>query len=246
MDAWMHRWKDEGMDGATDAWVDGGTLPRRPPVGRRRQRGFHGVHGAHQRVWAGSSEAAAGTAGRRHRLSLGLREAVERRVRGGRPRRGRGGEGGGAARRLRDPPSLRGRDLASGPWLARGAGRHAPPPLRAAPRAGHRGVRPRRGGGRRGLPSRLRAGEPRGLPGERTRPPARHCTPLPGVFPAGPGSGGPRGHRRFRFLRRRGTAAETGSPRGKTRKGGTPPLSLPRLPGAATTEPPAPGAPRRR
>lgn len=182
------------MDRAMDAWVDGGTLPRRPPVGRRRQRGFHGVHGAHQRVWAGSSEAAAGTAGRRHRLSLGLREALERRVRGGRPRRGRGGVGG-QPHRLRDPPSLRGRDL------ARGAGRHEPPPLRAAlPR---RPPRPHTSPGRRApraSPAPAARGNHGDFPGEGTRPPARHFTQLPGVFPTGPGSGGLRGHRSFRFL----------------------------------------------
>lgn len=214
MDAWMKGWM-----GATDAWVDGGTLPRRPPVGRRRQRGFHGVHGAHQQVWAGSSEAAAGTAGRRHRLSLGLREAVEGWVRGSRPRRGRGGgQPIGFATPQPPRPGL-------GVRPAAGTGRRPAraPPLRAAPP--RRPTRRQTSLGRRALgasPAPVGGGNRGDFPGKGRGPPLGTAPRCPGYFQPGPAPGARGVTGAFCSSRRRGRAAETGSPRGKTRRGDHP------------------------
>lgn len=229
------------MDRAMDAWVDGGTLPRRPPVGRRRQRGFHGVHGAHQRVWAGSSEAAAGTAGRRHRLSLGLREALERRVRGGRPRRGRGGVGG-QPHRLRDPPQPPRPGLGTGRRPARTAPAPGRPPAPATAASHLPGA-----AGAQGFPRACGSGKPRGLPR------GRDAAPRPSFHPTARGISnrarqrGPAGSPQLSVppgaaggRRRRGRREE------KTRRGGTPAAGLPPLPGAPTTELSTPGAPRQR
>lgn len=90
---------------------------------------------------------------------------------------------GGTARRLRDPPaSAAGARRPARGWHGAPAStrrpRSGPPP--SPLRAGHRGVRAPRGGGRRGLPPRLRAGGTTGTsrardaaPGPALRPAAR-------------------------------------------------------------------------
>lgn len=154
--------------------------------------------------------------------------------------------GRGTAHRLRDPPAS-----AAGTWRpARGwhgapAGTRTPAPGRPPAPANAASDLPGAAGAG-GFPRACGRGEPRGLPGEGTRPPARHCTPLPGVFPAGPGAGGPRGHRRFLFLPAPREGGGDGVAARKDTERGSPVVGLPRLPGAATTEPPAPGTPRRR
>lgn len=129
---------------------------------------------------------------------------MEQRVRGGRPRRGRGGVGGSPISFEIPQPPRRRLGVRPAAGMRRRPARTAPAPGRPRPPAGHRGVRP-----------------PRGLPGEGMRPPARHgISPhCPGYFQPGPAAGARGVTRAFGSSRRRGRAAEMGSPRGKTRRG---------------------------
>lgn len=227
MDAWREGWRDGWGDGCMGGWRDAAPAPTRGAQAAARVSWgswsssagvgwvFRG-RGGHCGTAAPSVTGAAGSSG----------AAGE-----GRPPTERPGRSGGQPHKLRDPPAS-----AAGTWRP-ARGWHEAPSGTHRPRSGPPPPPPRRPPRSQTSPgtSRGRDAVPR---------PAWHFTPLPGVFPAGPSSGGPRGHQSFRFLPAPREGGGDGVAARKNTERGTPAAGLPQLLGAATTEPPAPGAPR--